>query len=137
MWKSGRNGAGGVTFEFLMPGDQSVQMRAAMVARLAGRVAELASDLQVLAMLLQVPPDSDSSLAERPEVDVGASAVDDAIRQAFPTLADGRLGVDKSSSPVPEADDPFVRASLAIEALRGALRPDDLTSGRRVRGAID
>lgn len=137
MGKSGRNGAGGVTLVFLMPGDQSVQMRAAMVARLAGRVAELASDLQVLAMLLQVSPESDASLAERSDLDSGRSAVDETMRQTFPMQSDEKLGVDESATPVPEADDPFVRASLAIEALRGALRPEDLKSERRGPGPID
>ncbi|MSQ42697.1 MAG: hypothetical protein EXR45_00600 [Chloroflexi bacterium] len=119
-----------------MPGDPSVQMRAAMVARLAGRIAELASDLQVLAMLLQVPPDSDASLAERSEIDPGTSAVDEPVGQPAPTQADEGSGADEPVNPVPEAADPFVRAALAIEALRGALRPGEMKADRPPPGSI-
>lgn len=134
--KVGRAGARDITFGFLMPGDPSVQMRAAMVARLAGRVAELASDLQVLAMLLQVPPEDDASLAERSEVDPGTSTVDVVALKEPPAQPHEILGPDQRADPVPEIDDPFVRAARAIEALRGALRPDEEKSDRPHAGAI-
>ena len=134
--RAGRTGARGITFGILMPGDQSVQIRAAMVARLAGRVADLASDLQVLAMLLQVPPEDDASLAERTEDDPGTSTFDVAALQGPPAQPGEIRGPVQRADLVPEVDDPFVRAARAIETLRGALRPDEAKSDRPHAGAI-
>lgn len=120
----------------MMPGDPSFQMRAAIVARLAGRVAELASDLQVLAMLLQFPPEDEASLAERSEVDRGTSVIDEAMRQQSPTQLDEVVGTDPPAIPVTAGDDPLVRAARAIEALRGALRPDESKSNHPHAGTI-
>ena len=133
--RAGRTGARGITFGILMPGDQSVQIRAAMVARLAGRVADLASDLQGLAMLLQLPPEDDGSLAERSEIDPGSSARDVVAFQRSQSQPQENLDPDHQADPIPEADDPFIRAAHAIEALRGALRPDQAKSDRPDAGA--
>jgi hypothetical protein len=80
---------------------------------MAGRIAALASDLQLLALLLQDAALVRQTASGAPAVPAEASAV------AGSRITDG-------------ADDPFGRAEAAVRALRAALRPADARAPEEV-----
>ena len=112
-----------------------VASRAAVVGRMAGRVAALASDLQLLAMLLQ-----DAAGGGWTASSAEASASRDALDAATERVEGRRAGSQaEQTPPIPQesafvprgapgtgeahSDDPFARAEAAVGALRAALRP--------------
>ena len=114
-----------------------VTVRAAVVGRMAGRVAALASDLQMLALLLQDVAGVGSQIAlslpgdaPKPYPMPGSGGTSSA-----PDDAHSLPGVPLSSTHAPPTppqlrgeggegpDDPFTRAEAAVSALREALKP--------------
>ena len=90
------------------PDLSDVSARAAVVGRMAGRVAALASDLQLLAMLLQ-----EAAVPNHGLPDSKITSQRAVTTEAPPARERERGG----------ADDPFARAEAAVGALRAALRP--------------
>jgi hypothetical protein len=114
-----------------------VAARAAVVGRMAGRVAALASDLQLLALLLQDAAGSGSHVTlplpgeaptcyPIPQMGDTPAGPGDALPLPGtpPSSADAppaspQLRRDRAERP----DDPFARAEAAVGALREALMP--------------
>ena len=120
------------------PDLSDVAWRAAVVGRMAGRVSALASDLQLLAMLLQDAAQGgwSASSLETPATREASQTTPSAGGRKESTFApiaaesplarthrQGRAQRAGERAGAVDVDDPFARAEAAVGALRAAFRP--------------